>query len=289
MIKKLIFGLLSIVAGGALFLGVSAAFLGIQGRLNQAGLQEILGSEPEAVEEDSAADGEAGEETEKGEEEVDEEELEVNEELGLVPEDVPEDSPGMRDLKDRMAAEWGDPPGSQAYTPYGELRHLSGKMFQLPSPFSVEDLTVLVEELKGGLASIQTRSARLASRQEEVDTIRRDLDQRREELDQELEKLRYLGEEVEAQKKSIQRTVTILKETEESSLKSLAKIYEGMTAQSVVNSLSKMEESEAAKILSKMTPRSAAEALSVMDAEQASSLSLLLKNLIQDKAFKGER
>jgi len=286
VVKKLVMIFAALVVGGGLFVLLLGVFMSAQGKMEGGPLALFTGPA------EKSPDGPEGS---QGSEGVTDGTAQAGDSGEPAPapdvEDLPtpdEEAAALRQQKVKEMETVRKSQESRAYTPDGELRHLSARVFQIPSPFSEEELATLIDELQGGLDQVRNKDQMLSDERDEVARIRLDLDARRQELERSLKAIETLSKEVEADKARLYKTVTVLKSSEETSLKNLAKIYEGMAPQSVSNSLLKMDDAESAKILSRMNPRAAAEALSVMDPERAASLSLMLKNIIRDRDLERE-
>ncbi len=184
---------------------------------------------------------------------------------GFFPKFVPtEPPPTPEQMRDRQAAIWLEQ---------------SRRDFELPAPYTADQMKTLVFELKDARARVEGMENRLQDERAAIERAKVEIEAQRQEIARTAEQLDAGVRNLEASREELDRERVYVHEEELKSFKTLAGIYEAMTPDDAATKLKDLDEDTAAKLLSRMTDRKAGKILGVMKPANAVAITKKLQAL----------
>lgn len=149
--------------------------------------------------------------------------------------------------------------------------------FPLPAPFSLEEISQLVQSLKEKHKQYDAKLSALEAEREQLTRMKNDIEERKQEVQALMEKVNALLAELDNKKRDKEEKLAAQKVSEEQNMKKLAKLFASMDVDQATERLNQMDAEACARILALMTPRSASKILSQMEPDKVKALTSLMQ------------
>jgi flagellar motility protein MotE (MotC chaperone) len=155
--------------------------------------------------------------------------------------------------------------------------------FQLPSPFTAEQIETLVRELKDAKTQAEATRARFEAEQTDLDRVRKEVEGNRQALNKTAEELLAESGKLIAERTELDQERIFVRDQEIRNFKTLAKMYEAMPADDAAKKLAELDVDVVAKVVSQMDERKAGRVLAAMDTPRAVLITKKLQAIGPDK------